>query len=347
MLDEYDGNLSDLLRGILQECGCETCIPIKKYAYYEGRVFQKYRVGIMLLAKLGMSVIMPAREACTVSVAYKIAVMKVITDIREHKTEKLLGTKFTHIPHDKEGENPYWDSYKFANRHPHAAAEHMDRYKHLLSVFYHVHGALVEEIQSLVEEITEPTPTPWCTGETSGPPRAPTPAFSAGDFISLDEEVDPEEWEFEPKAEPEMPPAHFAYSSTRAGYEAGLESWGVPHNDSFGENSMGWHFGDPIPCDSEQEVTSRFRVVHRAGDVAGKPIEIELDAEEELPIHMEHGECSRPKMERGAADVVYPSLSSYLGMTYFNLGSTLDLDYIPAESSYTPASLRRTSRATG
>jgi hypothetical protein len=76
MLDEYDGNLSDLLPGILQECRCETRIPIKKYAYYEGRVFQKYSVGIMLPAKLGMSVIMPAGEAHTVSVAYKIAVMK-------------------------------------------------------------------------------------------------------------------------------------------------------------------------------------------------------------------------------------------------------------------------------
>jgi hypothetical protein len=183
-LDEYDGNLSDLLRGILQECGCETRIPVKKYAYYEGRVFQKYKVGIMLPAKLGMSVVMPAGEAHTVSTAYKIAVMKAITDIREHKMEELLGTKFTHIPHDKEGEDPCQDSYKFAKRHPHAAAEHMDRCKHLLSVFYHVHRALVGEIQSLVEEITEPTPTPWHTGETSGPPRAPTLAFSAGDYQS-------------------------------------------------------------------------------------------------------------------------------------------------------------------
>jgi hypothetical protein len=63
--------------------------------------------------------------------------------------------------------------------------------------------------------------------------------------------------------------------------------------------------GDPIPCDLEQEVTSQFRVVHRTGHVVGKPIEIESDAEGELPIHMEHGECSRPKMERGATDVVY------------------------------------------
>jgi hypothetical protein len=59
-LDEYDGNLSDLLRGILQECGYETRIPVKNYAYYEGRVFQKYKVGIMLPAKLGMSMVMPA-----------------------------------------------------------------------------------------------------------------------------------------------------------------------------------------------------------------------------------------------------------------------------------------------
>jgi hypothetical protein len=114
-------------------------IPVKKYAYYEGRVFQKYKVGIMLSAKLGMSVIMPAGEARTVSVAFMIAAMKAITDIHEHKMEQFLGTKFTHIPHDEEGEEPRWDSYKFAKRHPHAAAEHMDRCKHLLSMFYDVH----------------------------------------------------------------------------------------------------------------------------------------------------------------------------------------------------------------
>jgi hypothetical protein len=85
------------------------------------------------------------------------------------------------------------------------------------------------------------------------------------DFINLDEEVDPKEREFEPETEPEMPPAHFAHGSTGAGYEAGLESWGMLHNDSLVGNSLGWHFGeymgmagDPIPCDSEHEVTSQF-----------------------------------------------------------------------------------------
>jgi hypothetical protein len=61
-----------------------------------------------------------------------------------------------------------------------------------------------------------------------------------GDFITLDEEVDPEEREFEPEAEPEMPPAYFAHGSTGAGYEAGMESWGMPYDNSLGGNSMGW-----------------------------------------------------------------------------------------------------------
>jgi hypothetical protein len=241
--------------------------------------WREYKVGIMLPTKLGMSVIMPAREARTVSAAFKMVAMRAITDIREHKMEQLLGTKFTHIPHDEEGEDPRRDSYKFAKRHPHAVAEHMDRCKHLLSVLYHIHRALVGEIQSLLEEITESTPTQWCTGETSRPPQAPTPAFSTRDFITLEEEVDPEEREFKPEAEPEMPPPHFAHGSTRVRYEAGVESWGMSHDDSFGGNSVGWHFGeymgtagDPIPCDSEDEVTSQFRVVHRAGDWRENPL---------------------------------------------------------------------------
>jgi hypothetical protein len=81
--------------------------------------------------------------------------------------------------------------------------------------------------------------------------------------------------------------------------------------------------------------------------MAGKPIEIGSDSEEELPIHMERGDCSRPKMVRDARDSAYLSLSTYLGMTDFNLGTIPDFDFFLAESSYAPASLRRTSRATG
>jgi hypothetical protein len=54
-------------------------------------------VGIMLPAKLGMNLVMQAGEASAMSTAYKIAIMMVITGIRELKTEQLLGMKFTHI----------------------------------------------------------------------------------------------------------------------------------------------------------------------------------------------------------------------------------------------------------
>jgi hypothetical protein len=66
-----------------------------------------------------------------------------------------------------------------------------------------------------------------------------------------------------------------------------------------------------------------------------------------MPIQMEHGECSRPKMGRGATDSVYPSLRSYLEMTNFNLGTTPNFGYTPAETSYAPATLSRTTRSTG
>jgi hypothetical protein len=54
-------------------------------------------IGIMPPAKLGMNLVMQAREARTMSTVYKIVVMKVITGIHELKTKQLLGTKFTHI----------------------------------------------------------------------------------------------------------------------------------------------------------------------------------------------------------------------------------------------------------
>jgi hypothetical protein len=54
-------------------------------------------VGIMLSAKLGMNLVMQAGEARTMNTVYKIVVMKVITGIRELKTEQLLVMKFTHI----------------------------------------------------------------------------------------------------------------------------------------------------------------------------------------------------------------------------------------------------------
>jgi hypothetical protein len=95
-----------------------------------------------------------------------------------------------------------------------------------------------------------------------------------------EEEANHEEHELEPEPKPEMPPQGFAHGSTGAGYEAGAESSGMPRDNHFGGNSMGWRFGeymrtagDPIPSDSEDEVTSQFWVFHNGvGDVARNPI---------------------------------------------------------------------------
>jgi hypothetical protein len=163
----------------------------------------------MLPAKLGMSVPIQAGEARIVSTAYNIVVMTAITGICELKTEQLLGTNFTHILHDEEDEDPRRDNYRFAKKHPHAAAEHMDRYMDMLGMFYNMHCTLVREIQSLLEEIMESTPTQRCEGDASRPPHTPTSAFSTRDYIAVvdeEEEADPEEREFKP--EPEMPSQH-------------------------------------------------------------------------------------------------------------------------------------------
>jgi hypothetical protein len=108
------------------------------------------------------------------------------------------------------------------------------------------------------------------------------------------------------------------HGSTGAGYEAGVESWGLPYDDSHAGNSMGWRFGecmgsagDPIPLDSEDEVTSQFRVFHHGiGDAAGNSILIGSNVEGDIPTPMERGDCSRPKTKGCTGGNVYPSLSS-------------------------------------
>ena len=96
-LNDYDGGLADILRAMLLEFGCDPQIQVMKYMYYDGTVLAKCRVGLRLPESLGMSVVMPAGEARTIRTAYHIAIMKAITDIREHKTKELIGSEFAYI----------------------------------------------------------------------------------------------------------------------------------------------------------------------------------------------------------------------------------------------------------
>ena len=62
-LGDYEGSLTDLLRGMLYDLGCETKIPVIKYIYYDGDVVAKCRVAVQLPIELEMSIIMPYGEA--------------------------------------------------------------------------------------------------------------------------------------------------------------------------------------------------------------------------------------------------------------------------------------------
>jgi hypothetical protein len=121
-LDKYDGDMIDVLRALLSECGCDLRVRAMKYAYYGGTVKAISRVCIQLPAKLGMSVVMPSGEAHNIREAYYIAVFRAITEIREHKTKELIGTEFSHIPQSEEESDPPLNHYKLAKKHPDLAA---------------------------------------------------------------------------------------------------------------------------------------------------------------------------------------------------------------------------------
>jgi hypothetical protein len=69
-LGDYEGSLTDLLRGMMYDLCCETNIPVIKYIYYDGDVVAKCRVAVQLTRELEMSIIMPYGEEKTLTTAY-------------------------------------------------------------------------------------------------------------------------------------------------------------------------------------------------------------------------------------------------------------------------------------
>ncbi|KAK1664883.1 hypothetical protein QYE76_053042 [Lolium multiflorum] len=54
-LGDYEGPLTDLLRGMLKELHCETRIPVLKYIYYDGEIEEKGTDSISLDLEMGFS----------------------------------------------------------------------------------------------------------------------------------------------------------------------------------------------------------------------------------------------------------------------------------------------------
>jgi hypothetical protein len=230
-LSEYEGGLADILRAMLLEFGCDPQIQVKKYMYYDGTVLAKCRVGLRLPESLGMSVVMPAGEARTINTAYHIAVMRAITDIREHKTKELMGSEFTHIPHNQEEEDPMLNHYKYAKRKPIAASKYMDNSRNFISLLFQLNHHLTGAIDTMLEEFTEPKEE--IRGKEPMENVVHTPVYSAGDYIS----IDPLERETTP-----VTPGNYLGSSY-GGYEGGEESGNNQRSETPIENSTGWRWG--------------------------------------------------------------------------------------------------------
>ncbi|KAK1698460.1 hypothetical protein QYE76_015157 [Lolium multiflorum] len=156
-----------------------------------------------------MSVVMPAGEARTIQTAYHIAIMRAITDIREHKTKELIGSEFSHIPHMEEEDDPMLNHFKYAKRKPAEAAKYMDNSRNLLTLFFQLNRHLSGAIDTVLEEFTEPKEE--TKGKEPMEGEVHTPVYSAGDFISIDH---PEQ-----QTTP-ITPRYFP-SSSHGGYEGG------------------------------------------------------------------------------------------------------------------------------
>ena len=122
---------------------------------------------------------MPAGEARTTQTAYHIAIMRAITDIREHKTKELMGSEFSHIPHMEEEDYPMLNHFKFAKRKPAEAAKYMDNSRNLLSLFFQLNRHLSGAIDTMLEEFNEPKEEN--KGKETMENEVHTPVYSAGD----------------------------------------------------------------------------------------------------------------------------------------------------------------------
>ncbi|KAK1653337.1 hypothetical protein QYE76_071142 [Lolium multiflorum] len=307
-LGDYEGPLTDLLRGMLKELHCETRIPVFKYTYYDGEIVAKHRVSVQLPMRLEMSRIMPYGEAKTFTTAFHMAIFKAILEIRQHKSVELLCSEYSHIPHAEEDEDPALNHLLMANKHPEVAAQHMDSCKSLLTTMYLLHVKMVGEIDHMLAEFTDPDKVQARMHDLRAQPQYTTPFFSLNnpvDWSGQATQRDP----LTPNFVPHYPHVSASYDS---GY-GGDNSWNLNCSESPIENSTGWRFGEPygdeeepIPCDTGDESGGVNQYVNRHYGKEEKgtdSISLDLEMGFSKPSQYEEGESSgvkKKKKMRGA-----------------------------------------------
>jgi hypothetical protein len=203
--------------------------------------------------------------------------MKAITDMSNHKTKDLIGSKFAHIPHMEEDDDPTLNHFKFAKRKPAEAAKYMYNCRNLLTLYFQLNRHLSGAIDTMLEEFTEPKEE--SKGKEPMENDPPTPVFSTGDYIDIDTP--------EPQPTPQTP--RYFPNSSCGGYEGGEEFGNNQRSETPIENSTGWHWGsfmgkheDPVRCDPEidQDIVDQYQNHHyEFGDYQEYPIVLESDFE--------------------------------------------------------------------
>ncbi|KAK1602386.1 hypothetical protein QYE76_007943 [Lolium multiflorum] len=302
-LGDYEGPLTDLLRGMLKELHCETRIPVLKYIYYDGEIVAKYRVSVQLPMQLEMSRIMPYGEAKTFTTAFHMAIFKAILEIRQHKSVELLCSEYSHIPHAEEDEDPTLNHLLMANKHPEVAAQHMDSCKSLLTTMYLLHVKMVGEIDHMLAEFTDPDKVQARMHDLRAQPQYTTP------FFSLNSPVD---WSGQATQRDPLTPNFVPhYPHVSASYDSGYwgdNSWNLNCSESPIENSTGWCFGEPygdeeepIPCDTGDESGGVNQYINRhygKEEKATDSISLDLEMGFSKPSQYEEGESSGVKKKK-------------------------------------------------
>ena len=357
-LGDFSGTLTTLLESMLFDLDCDPNIPVRVYTFYDGNLFVKYRIVLRLPRQLGYETVMPAGEARTEIAAYRIAVIKAITTIREDKALELVDTNYNHIPHDSMDREPRVDYHAYVQNKPEEAAEELKRYHKLMRSFFTTHQVLARDLQEMLEEFTDPIrvsdrrhrldeeakreienpPTPIYTGHIRDDSLPPTPVYRprspAVERQYRATEADP--WEVASQESPIGNSSGWRWGSG-SGYQADGDQGDEGSSVNPGQVLTSYHVGE---CSKVNDVgegcDESTRVME--GNQLGEPYNPNEMEEDPYETEDSEEECNPTE--------VYESLEHYFSATDFTLG-TSDSDYTPTGRPYVPTTLRRTARFTG
>ena len=74
-LDQYQGDLMEILTQLLVTFSCSPKSLVKMFAYYDRSILAKYRVSIPLPQEIGSGYLEPYSKARSSAIAFKIAVL--------------------------------------------------------------------------------------------------------------------------------------------------------------------------------------------------------------------------------------------------------------------------------